>query len=119
MMMLALLIAAQPSPELVERADQASQVYIGCLFAQSREAHAERIPVADFKSRLAGACLAEERAAQRLMTDVLAKRGVPEPAVLAKRLTGEARTGVVATHEKLPQLEKLAEICRQRPDACE
>ena len=49
--LLALLIAVQPAPALVEKADQASQAYIGCLFATSREAHGSRLPLAEFKRK--------------------------------------------------------------------
>lgn len=121
--MLALLIAAQPSPELVAQADQASQAYITCLFAQSREAHSARLPAADFRRKLAGACTAEESRAKGLVTEVLAKRGEPNPSAAAEQVLGEARGGIADTYESLPeieaQFERLAEICREQPDACE
>jgi hypothetical protein len=121
-MMLALLIAAQPAPGLVEQADRASQAYIGCLFATSREAHGARLPPGEFDSKLANACQTEQRAAQRLMTRLLSERGEASPASKAEQMMGEARSSVSATYESLqrigPQLEKVAEICRQQPDAC-
>lgn len=121
--LLAMLIAVQPAPELVEQADQANQAFIGCLFSKSREAHTAGLPTADFRRRLDGACLAEEQSAKMLAADVLAQRGRLDPAAAAQRLMDEARRSVVATYESLPnlesQLERLAEICRQRPDACD
>ena len=120
MMLLAMLLAAQPA--LMEKADEANLAFTSCLFAQSREAHAARLPLAEFKRKLANACLAEERQLQSAATRVMAKRGEPNPAVAAKKLTSEARASVIATYESLPrierQLEKLGEICRQQPEAC-
>lgn len=119
---LAVLIAVQPAPELVERADLANQAFIGCLFSQSREAHSAGLPVADFRRRLEGACVAEERSAKALAAEVLAQRGRTDAGGAADRLMDEARRSVLATYESLPnletQLEKLAEVCRQRPDSC-
>lgn len=120
--LLALLIAVQPAPALVEKADQASQAYIGCLFATSREAHGSRLPLAEFKRKLAKACQAEERLARAAATRLLAERGEPNPAASAERMMSDARRSVAATYESLPriesQLEELAEICRQQPDEC-
>ena len=120
MMLLAMLLAAQPA--LMERADEANLAFTSCLFAQSREAHAARLPLADFKRKLANACLDEERQMQRLAASIFAERGEPNPATAAKKLTSEARASVIATYESLPrierQLDKLGEICRQQPEAC-
>lgn len=120
--MLALLIAVQPAPALVEKADQASQAYIGCLFATSREAHGSRLPLAEFKRKLARACHAEERLARAAATRLLSERGDPDSGATAERMTSDARRSVTATYESLPriesQLEELAEICRRQPDDC-
>ena len=120
MMLLAMLLAAQPA--LIDQFDAANLAYSSCLSAQSREAHAARLPLADFKRKLSSACLAEERQMQKLATSILAERGEPNPAATAKQMVSESRASVIATYESLPrierQLEKLREICREQPDAC-
>ena len=122
MITLALLLAAQPAPALVAKADEASQTYISCLFAKSREAHGARVPVGEFKRALTTACTAEERAARELMTQVLSERGDANAAATARQTMSDARSSVSGTYESLqrlePRLEKLAEICRQQPAAC-
>lgn len=121
MILLAMLLATQS--DLVAKADQANYDYTACLSAQSREAHAARLSLADFKRKLANACIAEERQMQNLMTRVLTQRGEANAASTAKKSTRDSRAGVLRTYESLPeierQFEKLAEVCRQRPKACE
>lgn len=121
MIMLAFLIAA-PSPALVQKADEANEAHVACQFATSRAAYSERLPVAEFKRRLAIDCAAEERAAREAMIRVLSARGEPEPAAAVDQLLKEGRDGMIAGYESMPetesQLRKIAEICRQRPEEC-
>ena len=118
-----LLMAADVPQALLDRADAASQAYVGCLFAVTREANAAGLPVEQFERRLAGSCLAEEQAARRVDSRIFALRGDPNPAAKAAALAEETRKGMIANYRRLPdverQLKQLAEICRQQPSACE
>lgn len=123
MIMIGLLLWAQVVPDsLMARADAANLSYTQCLFAASREAHGAGQSVAAFERRLATRCLAEERELASASARIFTLRGDPAGMAKANQLTREARRGMVENYRRIPefepQIEELAKICRERPEAC-
>ena len=105
-MIFVLLISAAASSA---DADAANLAYVQCLFAQSRAAHESRLLPDQFEALLARSCPAEELALVNAAPD-------------AAQTAAQARQMVVddyrRTVELQPQLKRLGELCRARPDQC-
>lgn len=117
-----LLFSAAVPADLMARADAANEAFVACLFATSREANATALSVAQFESRLATRCLAEQRATQTLGARIFSLRGGGDGVVKAQRLVREARRDAVEQYRRSialgPMIEGVAEICRVRPESC-
>jgi hypothetical protein len=123
MIAFAMLMAAQAgSSALSSAADDASGAYIQCLFAASRTANNDRLSVAEFQSRLASSCIAEEQTVVRTTAAVLARRGERNAAGNARQLAHSARQQVIDDYRRAlelePELRSLGELCRAHPDQC-
>ncbi len=122
-MIVALFIMGAEVPQaLLNRADEASGVYVSCLFGVSRRANAARLSVAEFERKLEASCQAEERLATDLDRRIFTLRGEPSPKSSAEELARDARRQLIESFRQLPDLERgLEEIgrtCQQNPEAC-
>jgi hypothetical protein len=123
MLILALSLAFGPVPEAVlDRGDAATERFVACLFAVSRQARSENLPADAFDRRLAGSCVSEERALNAASTAIFTAQGQASAVDKARQMTAETRRGIREQYRALPeverQLEQLGALCRANPAEC-